>query len=166
MCTRGYSISHRHSIFTFLSLSPSFITIPRLIGLRLSCSVWHSSLVNRFIHKGVETSGSRQILEPITVHRQCVKWNQRGHVVDGQCQPERRGVHSGAEASPRGVHGEPGAQRLSIRCPGTSWGWGVGGCLRCRHTVAISAATLLRVVVVRGSHVVVRGSFYSRTSLQ
>ncbi len=38
--------------------------------------------------------------------------------------------------------------------------------LRCRHTVAISAATLLRVVVVRGSHVVGRGSFYSRTSLQ
>ncbi len=31
---------------------------------------------------------------------------------------------------------------------------------------AISAATLLRVVVVRGSHVVGRWSFYGRTSLQ
>ncbi len=38
--------------------------------------------------------------------------------------------------------------------------------LRCRHTVAISAATLLRVVVVRGSHAVGRGSFYGRISLQ
>ncbi len=38
--------------------------------------------------------------------------------------------------------------------------------LRCRNTFAISAATLLRVVVVRGSHVVARGSFYGRTSLQ